>query len=191
MPFRVEKTASDWLKETKKGYLRLATLMLLSKRPYHGYEILKEIKERTRGFWTPTAGGIYPILQDLEGSKYIRGEWDTQTKRKRKTYKITAAGRTVLERSLAKERQLANNLRGLFTEYMKDVLAVKTETNEIPEMPSPLTSFLEHSEEKPEEEAKRLADQQTKVKEMIRQHEKLLKAINKRLAELEKPKKAS
>ena len=185
MPLKVEETASDWLKETQKGYLRIATLMLLSKRPYHGYEILKEINERTRGFWKPTAGGIYPILQDLEESKYIEGEWDTQTGRRRKTYKITAAGRTVLERALTKERQLASNLRGLFAEYMKDVLDVRTRTDQMPEIPSPLAKFLEHDEEKPEEEYKRLTDQRTKVKEMIKQFQQQLKAINKRLAQLD------
>ena len=57
-----EKAAAHWLKETQKGYIRIAVLILLSKKPYHGYEIMREIKERTMGFWRPTAGGIYPIL---------------------------------------------------------------------------------------------------------------------------------
>jgi DNA-binding PadR family transcriptional regulator len=38
-----EATASNWLKETQKGYIRIATLALLSKKPHHGYEIMKEI----------------------------------------------------------------------------------------------------------------------------------------------------
>jgi hypothetical protein len=44
-----EKTAAHWLKETQKGYIRIAVLILLSKKPYHGYEIMREIKERTGG----------------------------------------------------------------------------------------------------------------------------------------------
>ena len=45
-----EKTAAHWLKETQKGYIRIAVMILLSKKPYHGYEIMREIKERTMAF---------------------------------------------------------------------------------------------------------------------------------------------
>ena len=101
-----EITAGHWLKETQKGYIRIAVLILLSKKPYHGYEIMREIKERTMGFWRPTAGGIYPILRNLEDSKYIEGKWDLQKKRKRKIFRITEAGKQVLKRSLAKRVKL-------------------------------------------------------------------------------------
>jgi DNA-binding PadR family transcriptional regulator len=45
-----ETTAGHWLKEAQEGYMRIAALILLSKKPYHGYEIMGEIKERTMGF---------------------------------------------------------------------------------------------------------------------------------------------
>ena len=37
-----EKVASKWLKEAQKGYMRIALLILLSKKSYHGYEMMKE-----------------------------------------------------------------------------------------------------------------------------------------------------
>jgi DNA-binding PadR family transcriptional regulator len=40
----------------------------------HGYEMIKEIEERTQGAWTPSAGSIYPTLQLLEDEGQIRGE---------------------------------------------------------------------------------------------------------------------
>jgi DNA-binding PadR family transcriptional regulator len=40
----------------------------------HGYEMIKEIEERTDGAWTPSAGSIYPTLQMLEDEGLIRGE---------------------------------------------------------------------------------------------------------------------
>jgi DNA-binding PadR family transcriptional regulator len=40
----------------------------------HGYEMIKEIEERTDGAWTPSAGSIYPTLQMLEEAELIRGE---------------------------------------------------------------------------------------------------------------------
>lgn len=79
-----EASASSWLKETQKGYVRIATLILLSKKPYHGYEVMKEIKDKTGGFWKPTAGALYPVLRDLEESGYVQGEWDAKTGRRKK-----------------------------------------------------------------------------------------------------------
>jgi DNA-binding PadR family transcriptional regulator len=40
----------------------------------HGYEMIKEIEERTQGAWTPSAGSIYPTLQMLEEAGLIQGE---------------------------------------------------------------------------------------------------------------------
>jgi len=176
-----EKIASNWLKETQKGYIRIATLILLSKRPYHGYEIMKEIKERTRGFWKPTAGGMYPVLKNLQESGYIQGEWNAKTGRRKKTYRITATGRTVLRRALAKENQLASSMRNLFEEYMKDVLQVEAEPSGILKMPLPLSELLKETEEKKEDTIKRLEEQRRQILDMIIQLQKRLKAIKKRL----------
>jgi DNA-binding PadR family transcriptional regulator len=114
MSSQEEKTAAQWLRETQKGYIRIAVLILLSKKPCHGYEIRREIRARTGGFWRPTAGGIYPILQDLEESGYIEGEWDFQKKRKRKTYRVTETGGLVLDTALSKESQIANSISARF-----------------------------------------------------------------------------
>ena len=40
----------------------------------HGYEMIREIEERSEGAWTPSAGSIYPTLQMLEDEGLIRGE---------------------------------------------------------------------------------------------------------------------
>jgi DNA-binding PadR family transcriptional regulator len=40
----------------------------------HGYEMIKEIEERSKGAWTPSAGSIYPTLQMLEDEGVIKGE---------------------------------------------------------------------------------------------------------------------
>jgi len=179
-----EKTAALWLKEMQKGYIRIAVLTLLSKKPHHGYEIMREIKERTMGFWRPTAGGIYPILRSLEKSGYIEGEWDFQKKRKRKTYRITEAGKLVLERALAKQNQIANSMSGLFKEFMKDVLDVKMEPISMPRGPPFFSVFLEERKEKPEDTINILESKRTQIENMIEELQKQLGVINKRLAQL-------
>ncbi len=40
----------------------------------HGYEMIKEIEERSGGYWKPSAGSIYPTLQLLEEQGLISGE---------------------------------------------------------------------------------------------------------------------
>ena len=40
----------------------------------HGYEMIREIEERSGGFWKPSAGSIYPTLQLLEDQGLIEGE---------------------------------------------------------------------------------------------------------------------
>jgi DNA-binding PadR family transcriptional regulator len=190
MRLEEEKTAAHWLKETQKGYIRIAVLILLSKKPHHGYEIMKEIKERSGGFWRPTAGGIYPILQDLEESRYVEGEWDLQKKRKRKIYRITEAGKAVLKRALAKENQLANSMSDLFEEYLKDVLDVKVNPIQTPRMPNLFSVFLEERKKKPGDTINVLKDKRTQIDCMIEQLQKELGVINKRLAQMEKQRRS-
>ena len=189
MSAQEEKTAASWLKETQKGYLRIAVLILLNRKPHHGYEIMKEIKERTGGFWRPTAGGIYPILQSLEESGYIEGAWDSRQRRKRKTYRITESGRPVLQQALARENQIAESMSDLFREFMKDVLDVKSVST--PMMPNPFSVFLEERREKPDDTVSMLERKQKQIEEMIETMQKQRDAISKRLARLEKPKKAT
>jgi DNA-binding PadR family transcriptional regulator len=184
MQSKEEITAGHWLKETQKGYIRIAALILLSKKPYHGYEIMREIRERTRGFWRPTAGGIYPILRNLEDSKYIEGKWDLQKKRKRKIFRITEAGKQVLKRSLAKESQIANSMSGLFTEFMKDVLDVEKPVS-MPRIPNLFSVFLEERKEKPEDTMNVLESKRKQIEKMIKELHKELVAINKRITQLE------
>jgi DNA-binding PadR family transcriptional regulator len=58
----------------RRGDVRAAVLALLAERPMHGYEMIKELEERTEGAWAPSPGSIYPTLQLLEDEGLIRGE---------------------------------------------------------------------------------------------------------------------
>ena len=179
-----EIAASNWLKETQKGYIRIATLVLLSKTPHHGYELMKEIKERTGGFWKPTAGGMYPILKDLQESGYVQGEWDAKTRRRKRIYKITESGSAVLRRALTKENQLAANMRNLFEEYMRSVLEVESQPDLPLKMPLPLAELLRETDEKEEDTMRRLEEQRKQIQGVIKQLQKNLETVKKRLRTL-------
>jgi DNA-binding PadR family transcriptional regulator len=57
----------------RRGDVRAAVLALLDERPMHGYEMIKQLEERTGGAWAPSAGSIYPTLQMLEDEGLING----------------------------------------------------------------------------------------------------------------------
>jgi DNA-binding PadR family transcriptional regulator len=72
----------------RRGDVRAAVLALLAERPMHGYEMIKELEERTGGAWRPSAGSIYPTLQLLEDEGLIKGE-ESEGKRR---FTLTEAG---------------------------------------------------------------------------------------------------
>ncbi len=76
-----------------RGDLKYVLLTLLRERPMHGYEMIKQLEEQASGFYTPSAGAIYPTLQLLED----RGWVTSQTLDGKKTYTITDTGRQELE----------------------------------------------------------------------------------------------
>ena len=49
----------------QRGDIRTAILRLLSETPMHGYQIIQEIAARSDGAWNPSAGSVYPALQQL------------------------------------------------------------------------------------------------------------------------------
>lgn len=182
-----EEAGADWQKEMRKGYLRIAVLALLSKGPRHGYEIMKEIEERTGGFWRPTPGGIYPILRSLEESRCIKGKWDTRQLRRRKIYRITETGRPVLQKALTRQNQIAGSMGGLFKEFMEDVLHVNSAVR--PPIPDFFSVFLEERKEKPMDTVGVLEHKKSQLENIIESVQKELEVINKRLAKRERTKR--
>ena len=171
-----------WLKEAQKGYIRVAVLILLNRKPAHGYEIMKEIKDRNKGFWKATAGGVYPILLDLEKARYVEGEWSTQNNRKIKVYKITETGRTILRNAIVKQNEIANNMNTLFGEFARDVLNLEQTTLPFPIMPTPFSPFLEEKDRESEDKTEDLERKRIDLKRMIKMLQDELQTTNKRLA---------
>jgi DNA-binding PadR family transcriptional regulator len=181
-PDHEEKTAEKWLKESQKGYTRIALLILLNEKPFHGYEMMKEVEDRTEGFWKPTAGGVYPILQSLEKAGYIKGEWSPE-KRKRKIYKLTESGKLVLDRALVKHSQISDSMNALFEEYVKAVLGLDPKSVGVPRVPNPFSLLLE---KKVKSKLEALEMKRKRIQHMVTMLQEQLKVTDYRLAELKK-----
>ena len=74
------------------GHLKFVLLDLLQERPKHGYEMIKDLQDRSSGFYTPSAGAVYPTLQLLEDRGWVTSE----TVEGKKVYAINDAGRAAL-----------------------------------------------------------------------------------------------
>jgi DNA-binding PadR family transcriptional regulator len=61
----------------------------------HGYQVISELTERSEGMWRPSAGSVYPTLQQLADEGLVR-EIEVEGRR---VYELTDIGRAAVERS--------------------------------------------------------------------------------------------
>lgn len=77
----------------EKGDLKYVILDLIKDKPSHGYEIMKQLEGRFHGFYSPSAGSVYPTLQLLEDMGYVTSSGQDG----KKVYTITDAGKQFLD----------------------------------------------------------------------------------------------
>ncbi|MCL5742321.1 MAG: PadR family transcriptional regulator [Acidobacteria bacterium] len=98
-----------------QGSLDLLVLKTLSQRgKLHGYGIVLHIQRASDDLLRVEEGSLYPALHRMENSGWIGSEWAlTETGRRAKYYRLTAAGRRRLRQA-----------EGDFEELVKGVQAV-------------------------------------------------------------------
>lgn len=81
-------------KGKERGFLTILILHSLDREPKSGYDLLKEIAEKTDGSWVPNKGTLYPILKSLEEEGQIQVK--EIGKRSKKTYELTDSGKKTI-----------------------------------------------------------------------------------------------
>jgi DNA-binding PadR family transcriptional regulator len=78
----------------RRGDVRAAILDLLAEgQPWNGYQIIQEIGARTQGVWRPSAGSVYPALQQLEDEALIKDQGsEAAGEDRRRMYTLTEEG---------------------------------------------------------------------------------------------------
>ncbi|MDI6690586.1 MAG: PadR family transcriptional regulator [Candidatus Bathyarchaeota archaeon] len=122
-----------------KGLLDLIVLQFLSSQPMHGYQIITKVRKTFGVYFGPST--IYPLLNALEKKGYVKSEWNMNSERPRKVYKLTSEGQSLLN----------------FTEDSLNFICRKIGTQRLPKgglgeenAPQPaLRPFLKKIEEKP------------------------------------------
>jgi len=77
----------------ESGEMKYVILRLLKEKPRHGYEIIKALEEKLGGWYTPSAGTVYPTLQLLEDQGLVR----IVEAEGKKVYHVTPEGERFLE----------------------------------------------------------------------------------------------
>ena len=113
-------------------YVRPLLLLLLAEGPSHGYELLEQV--RRAGVRNADAGGLYRSLRAMEQEGFVRSWWEpSQAGPARRSYTLTAEGRTALDASVASLREV-HRLVGRMVER-HDALVV-TEAGGVEAMPA-------------------------------------------------------
>ena len=83
------------------GALAMLILRVLRSGPLHGYAIAQRIHVLSKEILEVEEGSLYPALQKILLKGWATAEWGTsETNRKVRFYRLTAAGRKQLEAEL-------------------------------------------------------------------------------------------
>jgi len=100
------------------GALEMIILRMLRRQPLHGYALVQHIKRTSQDLLHIEEGSLYPALQRLLKEEFVKAEWGvSDTNRRVRIYKMTAAGAKHLEREVSSfERMLEGITRVLAPE---------------------------------------------------------------------------
>ena len=89
-------------------------LRVLQAEPLHGYAIAQRIHTLSNEQLQVEEGSLYPALQKLLLKGWVKAEWTTSDSgRKVREYRITAAGRKQLEAELSGYRRMSDGSAGV------------------------------------------------------------------------------
>ncbi len=91
-----------------KGTIDLLILSLLIEKDNYGYEISRDLKERTEGVFEVQEATLYLSLKRLEKHQSIESYWGSETQGgRRKYYRITEEGMERLQQIKQDWKQIA------------------------------------------------------------------------------------
>ena len=108
-------------KELLKGSTELIVLSVLEGENMYGYQMIKELREKSENIFEFQEGTLYPILHKLEEKGWITSYWDEVAGKKRKYYAITENGKKHLKSKKEEWQLFSTNVNkvigGVLFEY--------------------------------------------------------------------------
>ena len=98
--------------EELKGHLDALLLAALEGGPRHGYAVIEALRQATGGQLDMATGTVYPALRRLDQAGLITGSWSVVAGRRRREYRLTAAGAETLAGRRSQWRDFAAMISG-------------------------------------------------------------------------------
>jgi DNA-binding PadR family transcriptional regulator len=96
--------------EKLKGHLDLLLMSVLSAQPGHGYEVISRLRDRSGGAFELPEGTVYPALHRLEEAGLLSSDWLAVSGRRRRVYRLTAAGERALADQARQWREFSGSM---------------------------------------------------------------------------------
>jgi len=93
----------------EKGDLKYVILNLLKDKPSHGYEIIRALEDSFHGFYTPSAGSVYPTLQMLDDMGYV----SASERDGKKVFTVTEEG----AKFLTEQKEVIEKIKGQMRDW--------------------------------------------------------------------------
>ena len=97
-----------------QGTLDMLILKILALQPLNGWAISQRLKQISSDVLGVSDGSLYPALQKLEHSGWIRAQWKpSENNRRAKFYSLTQLGRKQLEKETANWNRVSAAISGI------------------------------------------------------------------------------
>ncbi len=108
-----------WKSHRRRG-LRMWVLSMLSSSPKNGAEMMDEIEAMSQGWWRPSPGSVYPLLDEMTQEGLIAKNPDGR-------YELTSKGKDELDWPFSAPSRHATSVEGMIDEisgyvsYLEDL----------------------------------------------------------------------
>ena len=97
-----------------QGTLDMLILKALQLDPMHGFGLAQRLKQMSSEVFQVEMGSLYPALCRLEKQGLIKGSWGvSESNRKARYYKMTAAGRRYFEKETTQWELLSSTINAM------------------------------------------------------------------------------
>ena len=84
-------------RELLKGSTDTLILALLAGKQMYGYQLVREMEQRSGGYFHLKEGTLYPALHRLERDGLLEGAWEESGGQSRRYYRVSPAGQAKLK----------------------------------------------------------------------------------------------